>query len=125
MNRIRLVLHRLFRRPAVTGPEPVYVRRIPTGLLLDLEAPIGRALTAIADDDELLALFLDYVADRAASSGHDGHAPEGLLLEQLLAGVGYEIPVYGNAVAGLADRLRALAPAEPVTIPAQRTGEAA
>ncbi|GHI91691.1 hypothetical protein [Streptomyces olivaceus] len=125
MNRFRLYLHRLFRRPAVTGPDRIYVRRIPTGVLLDLEHPLARAITAIADDEELLGLLLEYSADRANSTGHDGHAPEGLLLEQLLAGVGYEVPVYGNAVTGLADRLRALAPSEPVAIPAQRTGEAA
>ncbi|MYR46751.1 hypothetical protein [Streptomyces sp. SID5910] len=121
MNRIRLYLHRIFRRPAVTGPARIYVRRIPTGVMLDLEHVLAAALTTIADDGELLALLLQYADDRAASAGHDGYAPESLLLEQLLAAVGFEVPVYGDAVAALADRLRALAPAAPVaSIPAQR-----
>ncbi|AQS72351.1 hypothetical protein [Streptomyces pactum] len=120
MNRLRLILHRLLRRPAVTGPARIYVRRIPTGVMLDLEHPISRAITAIADDEELLGLFLEYAADRAAASGHDGHAPEALRLEQILRGVGFEAPVYGEQVAALAERLRALAPAPAVVIPAQR-----
>lgn len=122
MNRIRLYWHRIFRRPAVTGPDRIYLRKLPGGVLLDLEQPLARAITAIADDEELLGMLLEYSADRANSTGqHNRQAPEGLLLEQLLAGVGYEVPVYGNAVAALADRLRAAAPAAPVaSIPAQR-----
>jgi hypothetical protein len=121
MNRLRLYLHRIFRRPAVTGPTRIYVRRIPTGVMLDLEHVLTRALTTIADDEELLGLLLEYSADRASSPGHDGHAPESLRLEQLLAAVGYEVPAYGDQVAALADRLRTLAPVAPVaSIPAQR-----
>jgi hypothetical protein len=41
-------------------------------------------------------------------------------MERLLSGVGYEVPVYGDAVAALADRLRAVAPAPVASIPAQR-----
>jgi len=126
MNRLRLYLHRLLRRPAITGPTRIYVRRIPTGVMLDLEHVLTDALTTIADDEELLGLLLELSADRAASSGHDGHAPEGLRLEQLLAAVGYEVPVYGEQVAALADRLRALAPVAPAAVvPAQREAGAA
>ncbi|MEV7793366.1 hypothetical protein AB0O68_15440 [Streptomyces sp. NPDC087512] len=120
MNRIRLILHRLIRRPAITGPHRIYVRRIPVGVMLDLEHPIAAALTAIADDEELLGLLLEYAGDRAEPRAHDGHASEGLLLEQILARVGYEVPVYGDSVAALADRLRALAPVPAVVVPAQR-----
>lgn len=120
MNRLRLILHRLLRRPAVTGPSRIYVRRIPTGVMLDLEHPLAQALTAIADDEELLAMLLEFSAARAEQREHDGHAPEGLLLEQILSAVGYEVPVYGERVAELADRLRALAPASSVWLPEQR-----
>ncbi|GAA3957185.1 hypothetical protein GCM10022384_07810 [Streptomyces marokkonensis] len=120
MNRIRLILHRILRRPAITGPARIYVRRIPTGVMLDLEHPIATAITAIVDDEELLGLLLEYAADRAEPRAHNGHAPEALLLEEILARVGYEVPVYGDAVGALADRLRALAPAPAVVIPAQR-----
>ncbi|MGW7495411.1 hypothetical protein ACWGKA_14065 [Streptomyces luteogriseus] len=125
MNRIRLVLHRLFRRPAISGPTRIYTRRIPTGVLLDLEHFLTQALNTIADDEELLALLLEYAADRAAQPTYDGHAPERLVLEQLLNAVGYEVPVYGDGVVRLADRLRALAPTPAVVIPAQREAGAA
>ncbi|MFF7452162.1 MULTISPECIES: hypothetical protein [unclassified Streptomyces] len=122
MNRIRLYFHRIFRRPAVTGPARIYVRRIPTGVMLDLEHVLTRALTQIADDEELLALLLEFSAGRAEPREHDGHAPEQLRLEQIVEAIGYEVPVYGDAVAALADRLRALAPTPAVVIPAQRDG---
>jgi hypothetical protein len=120
MNRIRLIWHRIFRRPAVTGPYRLYVRRIPTGVLLDVEHYLTHVLTTIATDEELLALLLEFSADHAAQRGHDGHAAERLLLERIAGAVGYEVPVYGGEVAALADRLRALAPAPAVVIPAQR-----
>lgn len=125
MNRIRLIIHRLLRRPAITGPSRIYLRRIPTGVLLDLEHPLTQALTAIADDEELLAKLLEFSADRAGQRPHDGHAPERLLLEEILQTIGYEVPVYGDKVAELGDRFRALAPAPAVVVPAPREGGAA
>ncbi|MFH9414005.1 hypothetical protein [Streptomyces rochei] len=120
MNRLRLILHRILRRPAVTGPTRIYVRRIPTGAVLDLEHFLTDRLTAIADDPDLLALLLEYADQRGTTGEHDGWAPEQLLMERLLDGVGFEVPVYGDAVAALADRLRAVAPAPVASIPAQR-----
>lgn len=126
MNRLRLILHRLLRRPAITGPTRIYVRRIPTGAVLDLEHFLTDRLTAIADDPDLLALLLEISDQRGTTGEYDGWAPEQLLMERLLSGVGYEVPVYGDAVAALADRLRAVAPAAPVaSIPAQREAGAA
>ncbi|MFH9403317.1 hypothetical protein ACH4JS_26730 [Streptomyces sp. NPDC017638] len=125
MNRFRLLWHRLVRRPAVTGPLRIYVRRIPAGVLLDLEHFLTRSLTAIADDEDLLALLLEYAADRAEPRAHDGYAPEQLLLERIAEAVGYEVPVYGGEVAALADRLRALAPVPAAVVPARREGGAA
>ncbi|NEY33036.1 hypothetical protein GTU99_12680 [Streptomyces sp. PRKS01-65] len=128
MNRLRLTLHRLFRRPAVTGPKRIYLRRIPTGVMLDLEHTITDAITAIADDEELLALLLEYAAERAEPRPYDGHAPERLLLERIVETVGYEVPLYGDRVTELADRLRALAPERPAVAPvsaSRREGGAA
>lgn len=125
MNRIRLILHRLLRRPVVTGPLPIYMRRVPTGVFLDLEAYFEHAITTIADDPELLDLLMEFAEDRGTSSSYDGHAPEKLLVERLGSAVGYEIPVYGDRVAAFADRLRAAAPAPAGVIPAQREGGAA
>ncbi|MEU8537099.1 hypothetical protein [Streptomyces parvulus] len=126
MNRIRLILHRILRRPAVTGPTRIYVRRIPTGVMLDLEHFLTDRLTTIADDPDLLALLLEIADQHGTASEYDGHAPEQLLMERLLDGMGYEVPVYGEQVAALAERLRAAAPAPAVVIPGQRqAGEAA
>lgn len=127
MNRIRLVWHRLTRRPVITDPMPIYTRRLPDGLLLDFEDYFTYAVTTIADDEEILALFLELVADRAMARErkHDGWEPEKLLMEQLAERVGHEIPFRGRALAALAARLAAGVPAPAVVIPAQREAGAA
>lgn len=125
MNRIRLIWHRLFRRPAVTGPNRIYVRQLPTGVLLDVEHHLTRVLATLADDEELLALLLEMADDRAHAKAHDGHEPEKLLMEQLVDALGYELPVYGAEVEALANRLLHAAPKRPAFIPRQREGGAA
>lgn len=125
MNRIRLALHRLFRRPAITGPYRVYVRRIPTGVLLDVESYLIAMVETIADNPDLLDLLMEIAEDRGNAKGHDGWEPDALLVENLTAALGYELPLYGPAVGALADRLKALAPAAPLVIPAQREAGAA
>lgn len=126
MNRIRLILHRLFRRPAITGPYRVYVRRIPTGVLLDVESYLIAMVETIADNPDLLDLVMEIAEDRgnAHARRHDGWEPDALLVENLTAALGYELPLYGPAVAAFADRLKAVAPAAPLAIPAQREGGA-
>lgn len=125
MNRIRLTLHRLFRRPAITGPYRVYVRRIPTGVLLDVESYLIAMVETIADNPDLLDLLMEIAEDRGNAKGHDGWEPDALLVENLTAALGYELPLYGPAVGAFADRLKALAPAAPLAIPAQREAGAA
>ena len=127
MNRIRLYLHRLFRRPAITGPYRVYVRRTPTGVLLDVESYLIALVETIADNPDLLDLLMEIAEDRgnAKAHKHDGWEPDALLVENLTAALGYEVPLYGPAVDRLADRLKALAPAAPLAIPAQREAGAA
>ncbi|MFE2967497.1 hypothetical protein ACFXKC_28265 [Streptomyces sp. NPDC059340] len=127
MNRIRLYLHRLFRRPALTGPMRLYIRRIPTGAGLDLEEYFVHVIETIADDSDLLDLFMEIVEDRGISRGHDGWEPEKLLMERLAEAVGHEIPVRGKTLLRLADRLhRAAVLAAPVSaVPAQREAGAA
>jgi hypothetical protein len=125
MNRIRLILWRIFRRPVVTGPYRVYVRRTPTGVMLDVEHYLTAVLETIADNPDLLDLVLAMAEDRGQAREHDGWEPEELLVEKLMAALGYELPVYGGEVTALADRLRALAPAPAVALPAQREGGAA
>lgn len=125
MNRIRLIWHRLTRRPAITGPHAVYIRRVPTGALLDVEDYLIRTLQTLVDNPDLMALLDEIASDRRMAASHDGWEPEQLLVEQLTAALGYEIPLYGDAVGRLADRLRAVAPAPAVAIPGQRAAGAA
>jgi hypothetical protein len=124
MTRIRLALRRLFRRPNLTAPMRFYTRRCPNGVFLDLEEYFEHVITTLADDGDAFALFHEIVDDRMESRGHDGWEPERLLMEQLAARVGYEIPVRGKALASLVKRLRAgIAP--QVGVAAQREGSAA
>ncbi len=127
MNRIRLILHRIFRRPTVTGPFRLYVRRTPTGALLDVEHYLIAVIHTITDNPDLMDLLTEIEEDRrnAHTHKHDGWEPEELLVEKLCTALGYELPLYGPAVAGLADRLRACAPAPAVVIPGQREAGAA
>ncbi|MET8694790.1 hypothetical protein ABZV65_19855 [Streptomyces bauhiniae] len=127
MNRLRLILHRLFRRPALTGPMRLYTRRLPDGVLLDLEEYFTHVIEVLADDPDAYALFQEVVDDRAVSRGHDGWEPELLLMERLAVVVGYEVPVRGKALTALASRLTAAAPKPEnvVPLPAQRKESAA
>ena len=124
MNRIRLALHRLFRKPAVTGPYRVYVRRTPTGALLDIEHYLVAMLETLADNADLLDLLLEIAEDRGQARQHDRWEPEQLLVEQLTTALGYELPLTEQGMARLVDRLSAVAPV--VALPRQRReGEAA
>jgi hypothetical protein len=133
MNAIRLYLHRLFRRPAVTSDMPIYTRRLPDGVALDLEAYLGYVITSIADDPEARALFDEVVKDRKLSGEHDGWEPEELHLENLATYLGYEVMVRGKSLKRLGDRLLAAfaadAPAPKtasvVQLPRQRKAGAA
>ncbi|MDX2841448.1 hypothetical protein PV377_21150 [Streptomyces ipomoeae] len=125
MNRVRLYLHRLFRRPAITDPMRIYTRRIPNGLMLDFEDYFTYVVEQIADDEDCLALFMEIVSDRATSREHDGWEPERLYVEQLAGMVGHEIPFRGKALEALANRLKAGVPTGSVSLPAQREAGAA
>ncbi len=123
INRARLILHRLFRRPAITEPMRINTRRIPDGVLVDLESYFVYVIETIADDPELLDLLMEIVEDRGEAREHDGWEPEALLVEKLAERVGHEVPIRGAALAALADRLRAGVPAPAasvVSIPQQR-----
>lgn len=117
--KIRRMIGRLLgrREPAVTGPTQIYVRPIPAGAVLDVEHYLTIVITTLAD--EYLDELMEIAEDRGLAREYDGHEPERLLVEKLTAAIGYELPLYGDAVATLADRLRMAAPA--VRIPQQRT----
>lgn len=131
MNRVRLYLHRIFRRPNHTGPMRFYTRPVPDGVFLDLEEYFEHVVTTLADDEDAFALFMELVDDRRISREHDGWEPERLHMERLALQVGYEVPVRGEALRKLGERLLSAAP-EPkpeqgtvVRLPGQREAGAA
>lgn len=131
MNRIRLAVHRLFRRPAITGPMPFYTRRLADGMALDLEAYFTYVVTSISDDADARALFDEVVADREMSREHDGWEPERLHMDKLAMYIGYEVPVRSKALRKLGKRMLAAAPeptpgtAAVAQVPGQRSAGAA
>lgn len=125
MNRVRLYLHRIFRRPVITKPMRIYTRRLPDGLMLSFEEYFTYVVEQIADNEDCLTLFMEIVADRNTAREHDGWEPERLYVEQLAGMVGHEIPFRGKALAALADRLKTGVPTGSVSIPAQREAGAA
>jgi hypothetical protein len=125
MNRIRLTLHRLFRRPAITEPMRIGTRRLPDGVLVDLESYFVYVIETITDDPELLDLLMEIAEDRSMARDHNGWEPEHLLVEKLAERVGHEVPIRGKALTALTARLAAGVPAPAVAIPAQREGGAA
>lgn len=134
MNRLRLILDRILRRPVVTGPYRLYVRPVPAGAMLDVEHYLDSMLITIADNEDLLGLLLEIAEDRGQAREHDGWEPEALLVEKLKSALGYDIPLYGPASARLEKQLRGAAlltgwrewlrssrPSAPVVpLPAQR-----
>jgi hypothetical protein len=133
MNRIRLILHRLFRRPVITDPMRITTRRLADGLALDLEEYCTYVIETIADDEDLLNQLMEVVEDRqnARAHRHDGWEPEQLLVENLAAGVGTEVRVRGEALRRLGERLLSAAPKPKpetgavVRLPGQRQAGAA
>ncbi|MFF7130045.1 hypothetical protein [Streptomyces sp. NPDC008240] len=128
MNRIRLIALRLFRRPNPTDPMRFSTRRAPDGVFLNLEDYFEHVITTLADDADAYALFQEVVDDRAEARGHDGWEPEQLLMERLALAVGYEVPVRGEALRKLGERLLKAAPkpsATVVPLPGQRQAGAA
>ena len=122
MNRIRLAWrHLTARKPLVDGPFRLYVHRTPAGAALDVEHYLTAVIHTLADNPDLMELLDEIAVDRAESREHDGWEPEDLLVEKLTIALGYTLPLYGDAVGALADRLHALAPARAVRIPGQRS----
>ncbi len=117
MTRVRLALRNIFRRPNPTGPMRFYTRPAPDGVFLDLEEYFEHVVTTLADNEDAFALFMELVDDRRISREHDGWEPERLCMERLALRVGYEVPVRGQALVRLAERLRA---ASTLGVTAQR-----
>ncbi|MCU1668391.1 MAG: hypothetical protein JWP40_1318 [Blastococcus sp.] len=117
------------RQMPVSGPHRIYVEAIPTGARLDITAYLETAVLALIRDhlDELNDLAeLDVSAQHQISTGNSdsyaGHERDARI-EELVAGLSPQLPVYGPQVAKLADALHQIA--RPKGLPGQRQGGAA
>ena len=103
----------------VTGPIPVYVRTIPTGVVLDLAALRDLIVSDVID--ELLhaedTTAWDLLA-QAADPEATGASTREELEQHLAEHASSRIPLYGPAALELTRKLRAAA--APRAVPAQR-----
>lgn len=110
-------------RTPPTGPIPVYVRTIPTGVVLDLEAltrlVVGDVLDALLDSQstDLWDRLLDLAAGGMPA---EGRLPYEELVADLTGRASSRVPLYGTAAVTLADQL--LRAGRLRTVPGQRQG---
>jgi hypothetical protein len=110
----------------ITGPIPIAINRIPTGVVLDLEAltrlVVGDVLDALLDPQDTGAWDrLHELAEGAPAT--DGRLPYEELEAELVDRASSKVPLYGARVRELAERLYAAAGAR--RIPTQREAGAA
>ncbi|MEU8760704.1 hypothetical protein [Streptomyces sp. NPDC048659] len=101
----------------VTGPIPLYIRTIPAGVVLDLEAftrlVVGDVLDALLSTEDTSAWDrLQELADAPAAT--DGRLPYEELVEQLANAASSRVPLYGKASLELAKRLTQAGGPRPV-----------
>lgn len=111
----------------VTGPTPIYVRTIPAGVVLDMEAltrlVVGDVLDALLDPSDTSAW--DQLHDLAETTRNpeDGRLPFEELVADLVARSSSRVPLYGPATQELIEKLRRASAPRPV--PSQREAGAA
>lgn len=97
-------------RTPITGPIPIYVRQIPAGIVLDLDAltrlVVGDVLDALLDGDstDLWDQLLELAADGTAPTPED-RLPYEALVSELTERASSRVPLYGGRASELADRL--------------------
>lgn len=100
----------------ITGPIPIYVRAIPGGAALDLDAftrlVVGDVLDALLDEqDPGAGDRLHELADTTAAPTPEGRLPYEELVAGLAEHASSRVPLYGPAALELTRRLRdAVAP---------------
>lgn len=109
----------------VTGPIPIYVRTIPAGVVLDMEAltqcVVTDVLGALLGDDTALWDQLHEVAEMTppdSAPRPEGQLPFEELVAALVAVSSSRIPLYGAAALELTRKLRQAA--APRAVPGQR-----
>ncbi|WP_432111404.1 hypothetical protein [Streptomyces sp. YPW6] len=108
-----------------TGPIPVYVRVVPTAVVLDLEAltrlVAGDMVDALLDpEDTSLWDRLHELADTERTSPQDGVLPHEELVAALADRCSSRVPLTPGRARDLATTLRMLA--DRLTIPRQQDG---
>ncbi|MEV7112391.1 hypothetical protein [Streptomyces anulatus] len=106
----------------VTGPIPIYVRTIPTGVVLDLEAltrlVVGDVLDALlAPNDTEAWDRLHSLADTDRTAA-EGRLPYEELVAELTDRASSRVPLYGPAALEMSWKLREASAPRPV--PGQR-----
>lgn len=118
--------------PAVTGPFPITVGSIPTGVTLDLSQFVKSVVTdvvaALLDERNNYLERVDELLSARPVDPHVIQRPGDDLVEQLVHDLvknetATSVPVYGDQVLRLAECLQLLA--QPKSVPAQREGGAA
>ncbi|MFC5144232.1 hypothetical protein [Streptomyces aureoversilis] len=118
----------LHDRQPVTGPFRVYVDPASAGVEIDVSHMIYALLRQLAadfeeDPDGVGEILTEIAAADRAANGPDSHATHerDARLEGLLESIGGgKVPVYGQQVLRLAERLRVLG--MPKSVPHQREG---
>ncbi|MFJ7070140.1 hypothetical protein [Streptomyces sp. NPDC101115] len=96
-------------KPA-TGPIPIYVRTLPAGVVLDLEAltrlVVGDVLDALLDGDstDLWDQLLELASPGTAPTPED-RLPYESLVSELTERASSRVPLYGTRALELADQL--------------------
>ncbi|MFE3488336.1 hypothetical protein [Streptomyces griseus] len=103
----------------VTGPIPIYVRTIPTGVVLDLEAltrlVIGDVINELLHAEDTTAW--DLLHEAAEPVGEE-QFPGELLEQRLVERASSRVPLYGPAALEMSWKLREASATRPV--PGQR-----
>lgn len=121
-----------FRRPCqsddaqLSGPMPVYVKKIPAGVVLDLEVftekVVGDVIDVLLDESngayDRLAQLAETLPERWATRRED-RLPYEDLVSDLTEHVSTRVPLYGTKALELAELLRAACPTV-LPVPAQR-----
>ncbi|MFJ3097405.1 hypothetical protein [Streptomyces hydrogenans] len=104
-------------RTPITGPIPIYVETIPSGVALDMEALTRLVVADVIDallrpEDTSLWDQLHALAEEPAAT--DTRLPHEELVEQLVEATSSKVPLYGAKALELAQRLARAAGVKPV-----------
>ncbi|WP_097922061.1 hypothetical protein [Streptomyces sp. wa1063] len=114
-------------RTPVTGPIPIYVRTLPTGVALDMESltrlVVGDVLDALLSSEDTGVWDRLHDLAETTRTPDEGRLPYEELIAELTERSSSRVPLYGTAALELTRKLRAAA--APKAVPSQREAGAA